>query len=440
VTRAWIAAFAAIAPACSGQVEPPAVSELEQHTGSVCADGSTVYGIDVSRFQGTIDWTQVQASGVVYAWIQISRSLTDVDMQFDYNWSHAKTVGVLRGAYQRFHPGQDVLGQADLFLQKLGLFQAGDLPPMLDIEDSDGLTGTAIAAAVGQWLDHVQAAVGVKPIIYTGLGFWRDTVGGADYSQYPLWIANYSATCPPIPDPWTKWTFHQYSSTAHIPGITQNTVDVDKFNGTLDQLKALGTNLPCDVIAPQGGIIDDSSPCFVAGGNVQSIRHVSAGYGSALQWTYTSDAPQPTNDGVWQLNLAEAGHYRVEISTPAPYAQSKQAVYQVTHAGATDRIMLDQSKQDGWQVLGDLDFAVGADQAIRLDDNTGEPLSTNTQLVFDAIRLTRVDGPPDPGTPVDAGMPTSGHPSGGCNARGSSTGWLAVALVAFAVRRRRARP
>lgn len=219
--------------------EAPPTSEVEQAM-AVCADGPTVHGIDVSRFQGAIDWDLVAGAGVIFAYIQISRSLTDLDPRFEENWRRAREVGILRGAYQRFHPGQDVLAQANIFLSKLGPFQAGDLPPMLDVEDADGLPAATIAERVRQWLDHVEPVVGVRPLIYTGFYFWRDQVGGADLSAYPLWIANYSAVCPLVPPAWTRWTIHQYSSTAVIPGITANTVDVNKFNGTLDQLRALG--------------------------------------------------------------------------------------------------------------------------------------------------------------------------------------------------------
>ena len=207
---------------------------------SVCADGpSTVYGIDVSRFQGTIDWQKVADSGVVYAWIQISRAVNDLDAKFEFNFRRAKEVGILRGAYQRFRPGQDVQTQANIFLEKLGPYQAGDLPPMLDVEDADGLTGDVIAERVQQWIDIVEPVVGRKVIIYTGFYFWRDMVGGADFASHPLWIANYSAECPLVPATWSKWTLHQYSSKAVIPGITENTVDVNKFNGTREQLQLL---------------------------------------------------------------------------------------------------------------------------------------------------------------------------------------------------------
>lgn len=429
----------------------PTLSATAQEM-SVCADGPTVYGIDVSRFQGAIDWQQVADSGVVYAFIQISRSLTDIDARFEENWRGAKQVGILRGAYQRFQPDQDVIGQAQLFLDKLGPFQLGDLPPMLDVEDDGGLAPAEIAQKVRQWIDYVEPRVGVRPILYTGYYFWRDQVGGADFSAYPLWIANYGATCPLVPPAWTRWTLHQYSSTARIPGITANTVDVNKFNGTLDELVALGRMAecgdgtcngeetpdscaadcpPCQLIAAGGGVIDDTSPCFHAGGASQSIRHENAGYGSSLQWTYASAAPEPDNYAVWDLHFAEAGRYRIEAFTPAPHNQSRRAVYRVTHGSTTTEVPVDQQAVDGWNLIGELEFAAGgAGQSVRLDDNTGEPVDTQTQLVFDALRVTRLDGPTSEGSEGDSGCAAAGA--------GAGAAWLAIAL-GVVIRRRRTR-
>ena len=246
-------AMVCAASCVEGGADSPELGSTE-HEVTVCSDGPTLYGIDVSRFQGAIDWNLVKGSGVVYAYIQISRSLTDIDARFPYNWRRAKEVGILRGAYQRFQPDQDVLGQARVFLEKLGPFQPGDLPPMLDVEDDGGLSPSAIAQKVQQWMDHVEPILGVKPLIYTGYYFWRDQVGPGDFADHPLWIANYGATCPLVPAPWGRWAFHQYSASARIPGITANTVDVNRFNGTLADLKALSAPLePCQIIASEVG-------------------------------------------------------------------------------------------------------------------------------------------------------------------------------------------
>jgi lysozyme len=452
MTRLLVVSVLATACTIDEPTAEPVVATTSQ-AASVCADGPTTFGIDVSRFQGDINWAQVAGANVKFAWIQISRSLTDIDVKFPYNWQQAKANGILRGAYQRFHPAQDVIAQAKLFLDKLGPFQSGDLPPMLDVEDSDGLNATQIAAAVKQWMDYVEPRVGVRPLIYTGYYFWRDSVGNADFSQHPLWIANYSATCPLIPDAWTKWTIHQYSSSVMLPGITANTVDVNKFNGTLEQLEALGALpscgdgtcngdetadscpadcAPCHVIGEgTDAVVDDTSACFTAGGDPAYMREENAGYGSSLRWTHATDAASPASYGRWELFFAEAGTYRVEAFTPAPFNGSKQSVYEVRHGESETptRVPVDQSAVDGWNVIGEFDFVAGGNgQYIRVDDNTGEPSATETKIVFDALRFTLLtDEPPDPEPPPS---------EGGCSTGGGAS--LSIALLALLLRRRRA--
>ncbi len=412
--------------ACAVDDKPELAQASQDVAVGVCAAGPTVYGIDVSRFQGDINWDLVVGSGVKFAFIQISRSLTDIDVKFPYNWRRAKEVGILRGAYQRFQPDQDVIGQAELFVSKLGPYVAGDLPPVLDVEDAKGLSAAVIAARVEEWVSYVEQRVGLKPIIYTGYYFWRDSVGGADFSDHPLWIANYGATCPLVPEAWTDWTIHQYSSTATIPGITANTVDVNKFNGTLAELQALATPAcedcdPCQVIdaTESGRIVDDKSACFTAGGNPMYIRVENAGFGSSLRWTHATSSMSPANYGRWSLYFATGGRYLVEAYTPSPFNGSKQAVYQVRHGDATTPVTVDQSAVDGWNALGEFEFAAGGHQEIRLDDNTGEANASNTKIVFDALRFTPVE-------PADEPQPS---PGGCATTRGDSSVLLALMLL-----------
>lgn len=441
-TRSLALLTAVLAASCAELADESPVLGSAEHEVSVCADGPTLYGIDVSRYQGAIDWDLVKGSGVVYAYIQISRSLTDIDARFPYNWRRAKEVGILRGAYQRFQPDQDVLGQARLFLEKLGPFQPGDLPPMLDVEDDGGLPPAVIAQNVKQWMDHVEAKLGVKPLIYTGYYFWRDMVGPGDFGDHPLWIANYSATCPLVPAPWGRWAFHQYSASARIPGITVNTVDVNRFNGTLADLKALSAPLePCPIIASEVGdadgvIIDDSSRCFEAGGDPRFIRTEYAGHGTTLRWTYATDSASAESSGLWHLDFAASGRYRVEAFTPAPYNQSRLAKYRITHDGKTTVVALDQSAVDGWNLVGELEFTAGdPTQSIQVDDNTGEASATKTKIVYDALRFTRVD---EPGDSVGGDM-TPGSTETGCAVGGTDGGWLLALLVLVRTRSARMR-
>lgn len=453
MTSGRLLALAVAVSACAADDTTPELAQVSQ-AAEVCAGPTTTYGIDVSRFQGDIDWDKVAASGVKFAFIQISRSLTDVDMKFDYNWQRAKDVGILRGAYQRFQPNEDALAQAELFLSKLGPYQAGDLPPVLDVEDEDGMTPAQIEAGVRTWIDHVETELGVRPIIYTGYYFWRDEVASADFSEYPLWIANYGSDCPLVPEKWTTWTIHQYSSTATIPGITANTVDVNKFNGTYAELQALAQPpacgdaacngdesadscamdcTPCQVIdeTDAGRIVDDAGPCFRAGGDPMYVRTENAGFGSSLQWTHATDAAAPSNFGRWDLHFAVAGRYRVEAFTPAPFNMSTQTVYKVHHGADTSAVPVDQSAVDGWNVIGELDFVAGGHgQFVRVDDNTGEPNASDTKIVFDALRFTLLsESPDDPMPPDDPGCST---------ARGQG-GILAALLALLACGRRRRR-
>jgi lysozyme len=437
----------------------------------VCGVGPTVKGIDVSKYEGTIDWPAVAAGGVAYAFVRVSDGLNSPDATFATNWAGSRAAGVIHGAYQYFEPAQDPIQQADMVLSKMGTFEADDLPPVIDVETTGGLAASGVAAAVQKWIDHVTAAIGRPPIIYTGGPFWDDSVGGANDTTSPLWHAQYtSAACPSIADPWKTWAFWQYTETgtiAGIPGASANT-DVNRWNGDLASLTAFlgpagscgdGTcgagetsiSCPedcgsCGTVDPQTGfVIDNGDACFEQAGPAAYMRDVTgAGYQNNLVWTHTTSDATESNSATWNLYFAAAGSYKVEAYTSAAYAQSKQAKYLVA-GGSAQSAMLDQSAADGWQTLGVFDFAQGGHQSIHLADNTGEPSSGNTQLVFDGIRITPADGPGSDGSsgpPTGSGSndgPVEGADGtpGGCSAGGASGGLLALALVGLVRRRRR---
>ena len=431
---------------CAG--EQAASTHSIESESTVCGVGSTVKGIDVSYYQGAIDWTAVKNDGVAFAFVRVSDGLTNADPKFDSYWTGSRAAGIKHGAYQFFRPGQDPIAQADLLLSKVGgKLAVDDLPPVVDVETSDGQSAAAIQASLRKWVDHVTTALGRAPIVYTGLYFWRDSVGSADFTSSPLWHAQYTtSSCPTIPDPWQRWAFWQYTSTGTVAGIT-GSVDIDRYNGDDSALRAfLGpagtcgdgactageTSLECPedcgacgTVAGDGGEIDDGDQCFEQGGPLATMRHVTtAGDAGDLSWTHTTEDASEANFATWHLVLAEPGRYEVEVYTDTTFAQSRQAKYVVEAGGTTQDMMIDQSAQDGWQSLGAFDFVAGGHQSIHLGDNTGEPLAANVQLVFDAVRLTRVD-------------PQSETTTGGC----STGGPLGLALVALlgGVRRRRPR-
>lgn len=443
---------------CVEPVEPP--GSIEQAS-TVCGDGPTVDGMDVSYYETSIDWAAAHDAGIEFAFIRASDGLQFPDPKFSEYWAGAKAAGVIRGAYQFFRPAEDPIAQADLLLAAVGALEPGDLPPVIDVEVSGGLSTDEVAAAVRAWIDHVTAAIGRPPIVYAGLYSWHDLTGAADVTTSPLWVAQYTtAPCPNIPLPWTRWLFWQYTATGSVAGIPGATLDRNWFNGTLDQLRSytLGGSCgdgrcsadestdscpvdcpPCGVLTADGGTIDDGDACFVAGGPEQYLRRVAGGDEGDLIWTHATASAKEANYAQWNLFFAEPGRYRVEVYTSHAYATSTRAAYLVQAAGAMQRFVVDQSAVDGWQRLGDIDFAAHGAQWIHLADNTGEPSTADAQLVFDAVRLTRIaDEPPQQLPPPDRGTVDAG----GCATAPSAGLWLlgpCLAALWLTTRRRRPR-
>ena len=428
--------FALCMLAACAQVE----SETEQAS-IVCGAGPVVHGMDVSYYDDSVDWTRAHAAGIDFAFIRATDGTQYKDPKFATYWEGARAAGVMRGAYQFFRPAEDPIAQADLLLQLMGPRQPSDLPPVIDVEVSGGLTPAQVTASVHAWVAHVAAAIGRQPIVYAGLYSWPTLTNGADLTTSPLWLAQYTtAACPNIPSPWTQWLFWQHSDTGVVDGVASAQLDLNIFNGTMAELQAFAAGTeppPCGVIGASGGTIDDQDACFTPGGPSQYMRHATdAGDAGGLYWTHTTTAGAEANFGQWNLDFAVGGTYGVEVYTAAPYAQSKTADYQIQANGAVQSVTIDQSAVDGWQSLGDIAFAAGGAQWINLGDNTGE--TAPQQLVFDAIRFTPRTPPVAPGP--DGGTdpaPAAHSDDGGCAT--SSGGSPIAALLGLALLRRRRR-
>jgi lysozyme len=238
---------------------PPDVGVAEEGL-SVCPGKTTLEGVDVSTYQGTIDWAKVKASGRAFAITRVGDGLGG-DNTFNANWAGIKAAGMVRGAYQFFRAGSDPIQQADILLAKIGTPQNGDLAPTLDLEVTDGQSASTIVANVKKWLEHVKAKTGRTPMVYTSPGFWP-SVGNPDLSAYVLWVAHWGTTCPTIPPAWKGFTFHQYSDSGSVSGIS-GAVDLDVFNGdqaALDKLASNDTAPPAD-----GGTVADLGHAADAG-------------------------------------------------------------------------------------------------------------------------------------------------------------------------------
>ena len=203
-----------------------------------CAKGATITGVDVSYYQGNVSWSKVKGTGRQFAFARISDGLAYPDSKFAQNWPAMKAAGLVRGSYQFFRPSQDAGLQAQMVLDKLaaaGGLKAGDLPPVLDLESADGLASSVVVSKAKVWLAKVEAALKVKPIVYTA-AFMSEVIG-TNFGGYTLWVANYQTTCPTMPSGWTDWQFWQNSDSGSVAGISGN-VDTNFFNGTLSQLQS----------------------------------------------------------------------------------------------------------------------------------------------------------------------------------------------------------
>jgi lysozyme len=196
-----------------------------------------VAGIDVSDHQGSVDWNAVKQAGKFFAFIKATDGITWTDPDFATNWSGAKAAGLLRGAYHFYETNDDPTAQAENFLNAVQL-EAGDLPPVVDIEKlHSGGSVSQVVKDLQTWLDVVEKATGRMPIIYTDRSFWA-SLGTSAFGLYPLWIAEYGVQSPSLPAGWASWTFWQFSESGTVAGVS-GSVDLDVFNGSIAELKAL---------------------------------------------------------------------------------------------------------------------------------------------------------------------------------------------------------
>ena len=231
----------AIACGCSGGGASNNVEAIGHSSEAitVCPGASTLEGIDVSEFQGAINWGAVKGSGRAFAIARVSDGTGHLDPEFAANWSGIKNAGMIRGVYQFFRGSEDGVAQANLLLSNIGTLAADDLPPVADVEVSDGVSGSTLVANLAAWTARIQAATGRTPMIYSAPGFWNGLPSTGQFGNDVLWVANWQVTCPDTPTPWTKWDFWQYADNGTVPGIS-GAVDLDKFNGTAAQLGSAG--------------------------------------------------------------------------------------------------------------------------------------------------------------------------------------------------------
>ena len=212
--------------------------------------GQNVHGIDVSHWQGNINWSNVASDGQVYAWAKASEGMTYQDPQFMANMSNGIDAGVIMGAYHFARPDNNLAIQdAENFLNTAGAFiGAGFLPPVLDLENpySGGqsidllnlFSSSELSSWVMEWSNTVELQTGIAPIIYVN-GNYANYLN-ASVNMYGLWFAQPDETLsPPVNiGVWDDWSFKQYSWWGEVSGIVGD-VDLNIFNGGMTEFNEL---------------------------------------------------------------------------------------------------------------------------------------------------------------------------------------------------------
>jgi lysozyme len=184
---------------------------------------SNLWGIDVSHWQGLIDWQKVAAAGVQFAYVKATDGVGVVDEQFRRNAGGAHAVGIPVGFYHYVRPYlNNVNDEIENFCRAVSGLPV-DLPYALDIEEDENaaLGVTRLTQWCLQWLEGVEKRTGNRVMIYTGSFFARDCLG-SELGKYPLWVAHYDQDKPLDNSTWSKWSIFQYSQSGSCPGISGN--------------------------------------------------------------------------------------------------------------------------------------------------------------------------------------------------------------------------
>ncbi|MDX9956265.1 MAG: GH25 family lysozyme [Anaerolineae bacterium] len=190
-------------------------------------------GIDVSHWQGQVNWERAKAAGVAFVFLKLTEGIAAFDQRFIENYDGAEAMGILRGAYHFFRPAENPLQQANQFIDKWSRYPC-ELPPVLDLEDRKYISAARARSDALLWLNAVEVITGRVPIIYTAPAYANEVISGeAAFARYPLWIANYGVQTPQVPKPWKAYTFWQHTDRGDGPahGTQSKSVDLDWFNG-----------------------------------------------------------------------------------------------------------------------------------------------------------------------------------------------------------------
>lgn len=194
-----------------------------------------IFGVDVSNYQGIIDWELIEEQGVRFAFIKATEGSGHVDESVRRNLGNIAETDIARSCYHFFSfdsPGET---QAENFINIVGKDEI-DLPPVVDIEYygdkfKNKPTREETKSILEPLLEKLEENYGEKPIIYTTLPVYYRYVK-ENFSDYPLWIR-----CTQLEPDIMEWKFWQYSDKGRLDGYygDEPCIDLNVFYGSEEE-------------------------------------------------------------------------------------------------------------------------------------------------------------------------------------------------------------
>lgn len=339
-------------PEAEGQVPQAKALSAESAQPSVPEQpASTVgqpLGLDVSSWQGSVNWAAVKSNGARFAYVKATEGTTYKNPYFGAQIGGATSVGLIRGAYHFAAPSaSDGATQAFYFVNNGGGWSADGItmPPTLDIEDNPyggtnkcyGMSPSQLTTWVRDFTSTIYRLTNKQAMIYTGYWFWRDCLGNTTEfsSTNPLWLASYYTNSPAIPGGWSTYTIWQYANDyadasqtvkATFPG------DQNVFNGTMDQLRRLAGTPDFTTMAPPANSTPISGKWYGAGRwlvgwMLDGFWCLQNPNGVPLCFSFGTAGDIPVTgdwngDGITTIGIVRNGHWYLTNSLTGPAIDS----------------------------------------------------------------------------------------------------------------------
>lgn len=266
-------------------------------------------GIDISNWQGYVDFAKVKDSGISIVYMKVSEGTNYIDSYFSTSYVNAKSNGLTVGFYHFFHGNVDPVAQAQFFVNLIGNRQS-DCRLAIDLEVTDGLDAQSLTTNAIEFLKEVERLTGKGTVVYTYTNFARNNIDSR-LGIYPLWIANYGVDTPGDNPIWSDWVGFQYSNTGSVPGVNGN----------------------CDMNVFMSGILlsSSSNPTPSPGGSYYIVQSGDTLSGIAAKYNTTYQVLAQLN-GISNPNLIYPGQ---KIMLPGEGSGSGSVGYYIVQSGDT---------------------------------------------------------------------------------------------------------